>query len=39
MDTDYIALPAVIVTVTTLIVVSLLTAKPQRSDWQEFIDE
>jgi SSS family solute:Na+ symporter/sodium/proline symporter len=39
MDTDYIALPAVIVTVTTLVVVSLLTAKPQRSDWQEFIDE
>jgi SSS family solute:Na+ symporter/sodium/proline symporter len=29
----------VIVTVTTLVVVSLLTAKPQRSDWQEFIDE
>lgn len=39
MDTDYIALPAVIVTVTTLVVVSLLTGRPQRSDWQEFIDE
>jgi SSS family solute:Na+ symporter/sodium/proline symporter len=39
MDTDYIAIPAVIVTVTTLIVVSLLTAKPQQSDWQEFIEE
>ena len=39
MDTDYIALPAVIVTVTTLVVVSLATARPQESDWQEFIDE
>jgi SSS family solute:Na+ symporter/sodium/proline symporter len=38
MDTDYIAIPAVIVTVTTLIVVSFLTPKPQDSDWQEFID-
>ena len=28
MDTDYIAIPAVIVSVTTLIVVSLLTPKP-----------
>ena len=37
MDTDYIAIPAVIVTVTTLVVVSLLTAKPQESDWREFI--
>ncbi len=39
MDTDYIAIPAVIVTVTTLVVVSLLTAKPQESDWREFIDQ
>ncbi len=39
MNTDYIALPAVTVTVTTLVVVSLLTAKPEPSDWQEFIDD
>ncbi len=38
MDTDYIALPAVSVTVTTLVLVSLLTTKPERSDWQEFIE-
>lgn len=38
MDTDYIAIPAVIVTVTTLVVVSLLTPKPQDEDWQEFIE-
>lgn len=37
MDTDYIAIPAVIVTVTTLVVVSLLTPKPQESDWREFV--
>jgi SSS family solute:Na+ symporter/sodium/proline symporter len=37
MDTDYIAIPAVIVSVTTLIVVSLLTAPPGRSEWEEFI--
>ena len=37
MDTDYIAIPAVIVSVTTLIVVSLLTAPPARSEWEEFI--
>lgn len=37
MDTDYIAIPAVIVTVTTLVVVSLLTAKPEESDWREFV--
>jgi len=37
MDTDYIAIPAVIVSVTTLVVVSLLTPKPPESDWQEFI--
>ncbi len=39
MNTDYIAIPAVIVSVTTLIVVSLLTPKPQPSDWQEFIGD
>jgi SSS family solute:Na+ symporter/sodium/proline symporter len=38
MDTDYIAIPAVIVSVTTLIVVSLLTRAPAQSDWQQFID-
>ena len=38
MDTDYIAIPALIVSVTTLIVVSLLTAKPEQSDWEEFIE-
>ncbi|MCZ6827282.1 MAG: hypothetical protein O7D88_07265, partial [Gammaproteobacteria bacterium] len=39
MDTDYIAIPAVIVSVSTLIIVSLLTAKPVESDWREFIDD
>jgi SSS family solute:Na+ symporter/sodium/proline symporter len=39
MDTDYIAIPAVIVSVTTLVVVSLLTPKPQESDWQEFTSD
>lgn len=38
MDTDYIAIPAVIVSVSTLIIVSLLTPKPQQRDWEEFID-
>jgi SSS family solute:Na+ symporter/sodium/proline symporter len=38
MDTDYIAIPALIVSVTTLVVVSLLTAKPTESDWAEFIE-
>jgi SSS family solute:Na+ symporter/sodium/proline symporter len=38
MDTDYIAIPAVIVSVTTLVVVSLLTTKPVQSDWEEFIE-
>jgi SSS family solute:Na+ symporter/sodium/proline symporter len=39
MDTDYIAIPAVIVSVATLVIVSLLTAKPAESDWREFIDD
>jgi SSS family solute:Na+ symporter/sodium/proline symporter len=39
MDTDYIAIPAVIVSVTTLVVVSLLTPKPVDSDWQPFMAE
>jgi len=38
MDTDYIAIPAVIVSVTTLIVVSLLTRAPTQGDWEEFIE-
>lgn len=39
MNTDYIAIPAVIVSVTTLVVVSLLTPKPAREDWAEFIGD
>ncbi|MEQ8206278.1 MAG: sodium:solute symporter family protein, partial [Woeseia sp.] len=39
MDTDYIAIPALIISVSTLVVTSLLTPKPLDSDWQEFIDE
>ena len=39
MDTDYIAIPAVIVSVTTLVVASLLTPKPQPGDWKDFIEE
>jgi SSS family solute:Na+ symporter len=38
MDTDYIAIPAVIVSVTTLIVVSLLTERPTEEDWKDFIE-
>jgi Na+/proline symporter len=38
MDTDYIAIPAVIVSVTTLVLVSLLTPKPADSDWEQFIE-
>ena len=38
MDTDYIAIPAVIVSVLTLVLVSLATAKPAESDWREFIE-
>ncbi|MDX1482047.1 MAG: hypothetical protein R3315_10240, partial [Woeseiaceae bacterium] len=39
MNTDYIAIPAVIVSVSTLVIVSLLTPRPAREDWAEFIDE
>ncbi len=39
MDTDYIAIPAVIVSVSTLVIVSLATRRPDKADWQEFIDE
>jgi SSS family solute:Na+ symporter/sodium/proline symporter len=38
MDTDYIAIPALVVSVTTLVVVSLLTPKPVQSDWEDFIE-
>ena len=38
IDTDYIAIPAVIVSVLTLVIVSLATAKPAESDWREFIE-
>jgi SSS family solute:Na+ symporter/sodium/proline symporter len=37
MDTDYIAIPAVIVSVSTLVIVSLLTPKPLESDWKAFM--
>jgi SSS family solute:Na+ symporter/sodium/proline symporter len=37
MDTDYIAIPALIVSVSALVIVSLLTPRPEPSDWQEFI--
>jgi len=39
IDTDYIAIPAVIVSVSTLVIVSLLTPRPDKADWQEFIEE
>lgn len=39
MNTDYIAIPAVIVSVSTLIIVSLMTPKPEESDWKPFVDE
>jgi SSS family solute:Na+ symporter/sodium/proline symporter len=39
MDTDYIAIPAVIVSVLTLVIVSLLTARPEEADWREFITD
>jgi SSS family solute:Na+ symporter/sodium/proline symporter len=38
MNTDYIAIPAVIVSVSTLVIVSLATAAPDESDWKEFIE-
>lgn len=38
LSSDYIAIPAVIVSVSTLIIVSLLTPKPAESDWAPFID-
>ena len=38
MDTDYIAIPAVIVSVSTLVIVSLSTSPPPESDWREFME-
>lgn len=38
MDTDYIAIPAVIVSVSTLIIVSLATPRPDKADWQDFME-
>jgi SSS family solute:Na+ symporter len=38
IDTDYIALPAVFVSVTTLVAVSILTERPAVGDWEQFID-
>ncbi len=37
MDTDYIAIPALTVSVSTLVIVSLLTPRPDEADWREFI--
>ena len=39
MNTDYIAIPAVVVSVSTLVIVSLATAVPEESDWKEFVEE
>ena len=39
MNTDIIALPAVSASVLTLIFVSLMTRKPDDSEWQPFFDE
>jgi SSS family solute:Na+ symporter/sodium/proline symporter len=36
-NVDYIAIPAVIVTVSTLIIVSLATPRPVKADWEEFV--
>ena len=37
LDTDYIAIPALIVSVSALVIVSLLTPRPAEADWREFI--
>ncbi|MEM7502503.1 MAG: sodium:solute symporter family protein [Pseudomonadota bacterium] len=39
MDTDYIAIPAVIVSVSTLVITSLITPKPAEEDWAPFFDD
>lgn len=38
LDTDYIAIPAVLISVTTLVVVSLLTPHSPESVWKPFMD-
>ena len=38
LDPEHIAIPAVIVSVLTLILVSLVTARPEESDWRDFIE-
>lgn len=38
MDTDYIALPAVAVSVTTLVIISLLMPRPAEDEWAGFIE-
>ncbi len=39
MNTDYIAIPAVVVSVSTLVIVSLVTPRPEESDWKPFMNE
>lgn len=39
LDTDYIAIPAVTVSVVTLVLVSLASPKPADSEWQPFIGD
>ena len=39
LDPEHIAIPAVIVSVSTLVVVSVLTARPEESDWREFVGD
>jgi SSS family solute:Na+ symporter/sodium/proline symporter len=38
MDTDYIAIPAVVVSVSTLVIVSLATPRPVDADWEDFME-
>ena len=38
LDPEHIAIPAVIVSVLTLILVSLVTVRPEESDWRDFIE-
>ena len=38
VDMDYISLPAVVVSTTTLVVVSLFTKKPKEEDWSGFME-
>ncbi len=39
VETDYIAIPSLILSLTALIVVSLLTPKPDEAKWKPFFDE